>query len=53
MDMTEQTPEPTDARDERDTVWSEMNERLKALQEKYARALVGAEPRPFATRFRG
>lgn len=35
----------------RDTTWSDMNERLKALQDKYA-SLRDPEPRAFATRFR-
>ncbi len=52
MSTNDPTPEHAQPREDRDTGWSEMNERLKALQDKYAKARVGEEPRSFATRFR-
>jgi hypothetical protein len=52
MTANDPTPELAQPSEDRDTGWSEMNERLKALQDKYAKDRVGDEPRSFATRFR-
>lgn len=52
MDIQDTPSGPTERSEERDTDWAEMNERLRALQDKYAKARVDSEPRSFATRFR-
>ena len=52
MDMQDPAPIPAEPAEERDTEWAELNERLRVLQDKYAKARLGAEPRSFATRFR-
>jgi hypothetical protein len=52
MNINDPTPEHAQPSEDRDTGWSEMTERLKALQDKYAKGRVEDEPRSFATRFR-
>jgi hypothetical protein len=51
MDIQDATPEPPSSQ-ERETDWADMNDRLRALQDKYAKGRIGEEPRSFATRFR-
>jgi hypothetical protein len=53
MDIHEPEQTPAEPLHERDTDWADMNDRLKALQDKYAKARIGSEPRAFATRYRG
>lgn len=52
MDIQDPPTVPPDRPDERDTEWAEMTDRLKALQDRYAKARIGPEPRTFAIRYR-
>jgi hypothetical protein len=52
MDIQDPPPVPPDRADDHEPTWAEMNDRLRALQDRYAKARIGSEPRSFATRFR-
>ena len=45
-------PEPIRPDEDRDTDRADMSRQLKALQDKYAKTRVGAEPRSFLSRAR-